>query len=228
MPCGGRANVSGSATAVSERGHPSVSPPRWPWGHPTAHRDCSISLGHRRHHARTHGRPETDVACASKPSPCVSSPGDSARSPWGLGPLATAARASPGDRRPCLGPAPPPCCVTAGTFSPSLRLGPGRWGRQDPLQRRPRLRVDGDVRGPSCRPKCPRRHLRPLPGVVDRSRIRNITGSRTPSVFTRRPVCVRVLWSPGIDGAGQLAKTSRSFRCRSGLDAEPEVYGVAM
>lgn len=26
---------------------------------------------------------------------------------------------------------------------------------------------------------------------------------------------------------GQLAKTSRSFRCRSGLDAEPEVYGVA-
>lgn len=81
MPCGGRANVSGSATAVSERGHPSVSPPRWPWGHPTAHRDCSISLGHRRHHARTHGRPETDAACTSKPSPCVSSPGDSARSP---------------------------------------------------------------------------------------------------------------------------------------------------
>lgn len=83
MLCGGRANVSGSATAVSERGHPSVSPPRWPWGHPTAHRDCSISLGHRRHHARTHGRPV-----------CLE--------PWGLGPLATAARASPGDRRPCL------------------------------------------------------------------------------------------------------------------------------
>lgn len=49
------------------------------WGHPTAHRDRSIGLGHRTHHTRTHRRPERDVEHGSKPSLWVSSPGDSAR-----------------------------------------------------------------------------------------------------------------------------------------------------
>lgn len=97
--------------AVSERGSPfgSTTTLCCGHGHPTAHGDRLISLGHRTHHAQTHRRPEREAECESKPSLRVASP--------------VSARTSLDGPRACLSPALPPALCGCSKFSPLRASG---------------------------------------------------------------------------------------------------------